>query len=124
DLETLRPATRAEPEPEPEPIGDDPDADRAPESGGIRAVTWIAYGVAAIGAGGAIYFGLQVNDAEDAYDENPNRDDLDRFNDNKLLTNVSLGVAVVGAGLGTFFLIQDLGSKPEKKARYRPPVDV
>lgn len=81
------------------------------KSGGIRAPTLIAYGVAAVAAGGAVYFGLQVNDAESSYNESPNRDDLDRFNQNKLFTNIGIGVAVVGAGVGTYLLIKDLGRK-------------
>ena len=96
---------------EPEDKVEKPPISAKPAEGGagLSAPTWIAYGAALAGAGAAVYFGLQVNDAEQAFDENPNREDFDRFNRNKLLTNVSLGVAVVGAGLGTYFLISDLG---------------
>ncbi|MEZ4224002.1 MAG: hypothetical protein R3B13_23845 [Polyangiaceae bacterium] len=93
---------------------DDSDAGKdaaSPGKKGISPLTWITLGVGVAGAGAAVYFGLQVNDAEDAYNAKPNRDDLDRFNQNKLLTNVSLGVSAVGLGLGTFFLIKDLGAK-------------
>jgi tetratricopeptide (TPR) repeat protein len=78
--------------------------------------TMVGYGVAVLGAGAAVYFGLQVNDAESSFSEAPNRDDYDRFNTNKLLTNISLGVSVVGAGVGTYFLLQDLSKKKQAEA--------
>lgn len=77
--------------------------------GGIRPPTIVAYSVAALGLAGTIYFGLQVNSAESDYDANPNQDDFDRFEQNKMLTNISLGLGVVAAGVGTFLLVQDLG---------------
>ena len=86
----------------------------------MRAGTVLVLGLTAVAAGGAVYFGLQVNDAEKKYKANPNRDDFDRFNKSKLLTNVSIGVAVVGAGVGTFLLIKDLNRKvPEKTSQKR-----
>lgn len=105
-----------------------PDADQGPsQKGGIKATTWLMFGVAAVAAGGAVYFGLQVNDAEKKYNDAPNQEDYDRFNRNKLFTNVSIGVAVLGAGLGTFFLLQDSGKKSETAQSARPrrlPFDV
>lgn len=116
-LAKLRPkseskAVAAEEEPveptEPVSSGDPaPDAPPPSKKPGIRAPTYIAFGVAALAVGGAVYFGLQVNDAEKKYNEKPNRDDFDRFNQNKLLTNVSIGVAAASAALGTYFLIRD-----------------
>jgi tetratricopeptide (TPR) repeat protein len=96
------------------------------QTGGIRPLTWAAFGLAAVGAGGAVYFGLQVNDAEQAYNDDPNQDDFDRFSQNKLLTNVSIGVAGVGAALGTVLLIVDLNRKPSKPPEpvALTPVDV
>ena len=55
----------------------------------------------------------QVVDARDSFESKPNRDDFDRFNQNKLLTNVFVGVAVVGAGLGTILLVNDLDTGGE-----------
>jgi hypothetical protein len=103
-----------------EPVKDDGKT----KKGGIRAPTWIAFGLAAVGAGGAVYFGLQVNDAEKSFNDNPNQDDYDRFNKNKLFTNVGIGVAVVGAGVGTYLLIKDLGRKPKKETSYRRALPV
>jgi len=78
--------------------------------------TMVGYGVAVLGAGAAVYFGLQTNAAESSFNETPNRDDYDRFNQNKLLTNISLGVSVIGAGVGTYFLLQDLSKKKAAEA--------
>ncbi len=103
--------------------GEDTGADAGAKAGGIAPLTWVALGVGVAGAGAAVYFGLQVNDAESAYNDKPNQDDLDRFNSNKLLTNVSIGVSAVGLGLGTYFLIRDLGKKEPATAR-RSFVDV
>jgi len=91
--------------------------------------TMVGYGVALLGAGAAVYFGLQASDAESSFNEAPNRDDYDRFNQNKLLTNISLGVSVVGAGVGTYFLVQDLSKKKKREAEaeadlHRVDVDV
>lgn len=83
---------------------------------GISPLAWVGYGVAAVGVAGAVYFGLQVNDAEASFDETHSREDYDRFNDNKLLANIGWGVAVVGAGVGTVFLIQGLGGEDEPAA--------
>lgn len=106
----------------------DPSQDQVPtKKGGIRATTWLMFGLTAVGAGGAVYFGLQVNDAEKKYNDAPNQDEYDRFNQNKLLTNVSLGVAVLSAGIGTVLLIGDLKRKepaPAPDARLRPRVTV
>ncbi len=102
---------------------EDAEADSASKAGGIAPLTWVALGVGVAGAGAAVYFGLQVNDAESAYNDKPNQDDLDRFNSNKLLTNVSIGVSAVGLGLGTYFLIRDLGKK-EPTTAGRSFVDV
>lgn len=127
DLVTLRPGEKSEPDDtSARPTEVEPPPDVGETKGGIRPLTWAAFGVAAIGVGGAVYFGLQVNDAEQSYNDDPNQDDLDRFNQNKLLTNVSLGVAVVGAGVGTFFLIRDLSGKKKTPAEPvgRVPVDV
>lgn len=85
-------------------------------SGGIRPVTWVAYGVGVLGLAGTAVFGLQANSAADSFDKSPNRDDYDRFNQDKLLTNISLGVGVVGVGVGTVLLLGDLkrtASEPE-----------
>jgi hypothetical protein len=113
NLMTLMPGEKTpDKDPTPDPI--DQPADVTAEKGGIRPLTWIAFGVAAVGAGGAVYFGLQVNDAEKAYNDDPNQDDYDRFNQNKLFTNIGIGVAVVGAGVGTVLLIGDLGKKKKK----------
>jgi hypothetical protein len=71
-----------------------------------------------------VYFGLQVNDAKKSFNDNPNQDDYDRFNKNKLFTNVGIGVAVVGAGVGTYLLIKDLGRKPKKETSYRRALPV
>jgi tetratricopeptide (TPR) repeat protein len=97
----------------------EPGHDEGPtKKGGVRAPTLIAFGVAAAAAGAGVYFGLQVNDAEKKYNDNPNRDDYDRFNKSKLFANVGFGVAIVGAGVGTFLLIKDLNRKvPAESAR-------
>jgi tetratricopeptide (TPR) repeat protein len=94
-------------------------ADASSKAGGISALTWVSLGVGVVGAGAAVYFGLQVNDAERAYNDQPNQDDFDRFDQNKLLTNVSIGVSALGLGLGTYFLIRDLGKKPQTSATRR-----
>jgi tetratricopeptide (TPR) repeat protein len=115
DLKTLLPGPGDEQRPPPPPGGEpDPTPEEPEAKRGIGAATWLAFGVAAVGVGGGVYFGLQVNDAEQSYNENPNRDDLDRFNQNKLYANIGWGVAAVGGVLGTIFLISDLsgGKKP------------
>jgi tetratricopeptide (TPR) repeat protein len=118
DLETLKPGKQQAADTGGattiEPLQDD-----AATKGGIRPLTWAAFGLAAVGVGGAIYFGLQVNDAEESYNGEPNRDDYDRFNQNKLLTNVSIGVAGAGAVLGTVLLIVDLN-----RGKKQPPEPV
>lgn len=76
--------------------------------GGIRPLTWVAYGVGVVGLAGTAVFGLQANSAANSYDANPNRSDYDRFNQDKLLTNISLGVGIVGVGVGTVLLLGDL----------------
>lgn len=120
DLATLMPRRGAKPETAPEAPKD---TVVTPEpSGGIQPRTFIAYGVGAVGLLGGVFFGLQVNAAEDDYNARPNREDLDAFNQSKLLTNISLGVGLVGVGVGTFFLVQDMkakGSTPQDSARAR-----
>ncbi len=102
---------------------DDAPIDTGPKKkGGIRAPTFIAFGLAAVGLGGGIYFGLQVNDAEKKYNDQPNRDDLDRFKKNKLFANIGFGVAAAGAITGTILLVLDLNRKPAKAQTHRPPV--
>lgn len=132
DLATLKPGGEKEPAPgggqegEPEP-DKEPVADAGPmKKGGVRAPTFIMFGLTAIAAGGAVYFGLQVNDAEKKYNEKPTREEYDRFNQNKLFTNISIGVAGVSAAVGTFLLIKDLGRKvpAEKSASKLPTVGV
>ena len=126
DVKTLAPTAKPTPDDPARPTEGVPTEDAGQEKSGVRPLTLAMFGVAAVGVGAGVYFGLQVNDAEDSYNADPNQDDLDRFNQNKLLTNVSFGVAIVGAGLGTFFLIQDLGrgkKKPAAAARFTP-VDV
>jgi tetratricopeptide (TPR) repeat protein len=86
--------------------------------GGIRPLTWVAYGVGVVGLAGTAVFGLQANSAANSFDQNPNRDDYDRFNQDKLLTNISLGVGVVGVGVGTVLLLSDL-----KRSRTAPQSD-
>ncbi|MBX3127243.1 MAG: hypothetical protein KF718_11045 [Polyangiaceae bacterium] len=102
-----------------EPESDAPMDAGPSKKGGVRALTWVSLGVGVAAGGAAVYFGLQVNDAESKFNERPNREDFDRFNDNKLYTNISLGVSAVGVGLGTVLLIGDLGRKaePEREAR-------
>ncbi len=80
----------------------------ATHGGGIRPLTWVAFGVGVVGAAGTVVFGLQANSAYDSYNASPNRDDYDRFNQDKLITNISLGVGVVGVGVGTILLVGDL----------------
>ena len=95
-----------------------PTEDQPPmKKGGVRAGTWLMFGLTAVAAGGAVYFGLQVNDAEKKYNDKPNKSDFDRFNQDKLYTNIGIGVAVVSAGIGMFLLVKDLNRKvPAKKA--------
>jgi tetratricopeptide (TPR) repeat protein len=89
-----------------------PTSDAGPrESGGVRAPTLVMFGLTAVAAGGAVYFGLAVNDSEKKYAEQPTREQYDRFNQNKLFTNIAIGVAGVSAGVGTYLLIKDLGRK-------------
>jgi len=116
DLSTLMPGSSDEPA----GAGDEPPPSDTPEpgpdqgttkKGSVRPTTWLMFGLTAVATGGAVYFGLQVNDAEKKYNESPNQDDFDRFSKNKLLTNVSIGVAAVSAGVGTYLLIKDLGRK-------------
>ena len=105
----------------------EPAADPGPtKKGGVRAPTLILFGLTAVAAGGAVYFGLAVNDAEKKYNERPNREDYDRFNQNKLFTNIAIGVAGVSAGVGTFLLIKDLGRKvpADKQSATAPRVGV
>jgi tetratricopeptide (TPR) repeat protein len=121
DVVRLMPMTDI-PDTPPPTTGDEPDMDRPPtKQGGVRAPTWIAFGVAAVGVGGAVYFGLEVNDAEKSFDDDPNQEDFDRFNDNKLYTNISIGVAAVGAGVGTILLITDLNREVPTAGQQRGP---
>ncbi len=89
--------------------------DAGAQQGGVRPVTWIAFGVGGVGAIGAVVFGLSANSAASSFDAQPNQTDYDTFNRNKLLTNVSLGVGIVGVGVGTVLLLRDL-----KKGRAAP----
>ncbi|MGE0326576.1 MAG: tetratricopeptide repeat protein [Polyangiaceae bacterium] len=132
DLSTLLPKRGTSPKPDETKPGDSVAIDTAPApAGGIRPITYVAYGVGALGVIGGVVFGLQVNSAESSYNENPNRDDLDRFNSAKLMTNISWGIGLVGVGVGTFFLIQDLkagsarsGGGDHAARTRRLPVDV
>lgn len=123
DLATLMPKVDTPSVPEsaaaPGPDETVPVPDEGPKkSGGVRAPTWIMFGLTAVAAGGAVYFGLAVNDAEKKFGEAPTREEYDRFNQNKLFTNIAIGVAGVSAGVGTYLLIRDLGRKvPAEKAR-------
>lgn len=108
------------------PAQDTPEA-----STGIRPLTWAAYGVGALGLIGGVVFGLQVNAAEDDYNQAPTQEALDRFKQNRLLTNIGFGVGLVGVGVGTFLLIQDLDGPSRVGQRGRwvagrvaPPVDL
>lgn len=126
DLATLMPRRQAMPAVSPTKPQDE---GITPTTGGeLRPQTFIAYGVGAVGLLGGVFFGLQVNSAEDDYLARPNREDLDSFKQAKLLTNISLGVGLVGVGVGTFFLVQDLkakGSTPSDSAAARSlPVDL
>jgi tetratricopeptide (TPR) repeat protein len=83
------------------------------DSATIRPLTWVAYGVGALGLAGAAAFGLGASSAADDFEAKyergePNQEDYDRFGRNKLLSNVCLGVGVVGAGVGTYLLLADL----------------
>lgn len=124
ELSSLMPgANKPEVEEKDEPVVDEPVGpvdDGANKKGGIRAPTFIAFGIAAVGLGGGIYFGLQMNDAEKKYNDEPNRDDLDRFKKSKLFANVGFGVAAAGAITGTILLVLDLGRKPKKAALSQP----
>jgi tetratricopeptide (TPR) repeat protein len=125
DLQTLEPGKSGTSDTT-TPTTIEPVPDSVPTEGGIRPLTWAAFGLAAVGVAGAVYFGLQVNDAEASYNDDPNQDDYDRFNQNKLLTNVSIGVAGVGAALGTVLLIVDVkrGKKNPPEPLGRAPIDV
>lgn len=107
-----------------QPIDTDPTpTDTGPtKKGGIRAPTFIAFGLAAVGLGGGIYFGLKVNDAEKKYNDDPNQDDLDRFKQNKLFANIGFGVAAAGAITGTILLVLDLNRKPAKTSLSTPVI--
>lgn len=111
DAGTARSVDLASLVPAPGPLKPGPETKgpaRTPQPGGISPLTWTAYGVGALGAFGTIYFGLQANSAANAFDARPNRQDYDRFNQSKLLTNISLGVGIVGVGVGTVLLLRDL----------------
>ncbi|MBK7586632.1 MAG: hypothetical protein IPI67_41405 [Myxococcales bacterium] len=124
-LATLKPGADDDPSAEPGKPDADPDEqptrDPGPtKSGGVRAPTLILLGLTAVAAGGAVYFGLQVNDAEKKFDDKPTREQYDRFNSNKLYTNIAIGVAGVSAAVGTYLLITDLGRKvPAEKSAPR-----
>jgi tetratricopeptide (TPR) repeat protein len=125
ELASLMPsAAKAEVAPsKDEPDTDEPagPVDEGPrKKGGIRPPTLIAFGVGALGLGAGVYFGLQVNDAEKKYNDDPNRDDLDRFKKNKLFANIGFGVAAAGAITGTVLLVLDLTRKPKAAALSRP----
>ena len=97
---------------------------RGGSGGGIRPLTWVAYGVGVVGAAGTVFFGLQANSAANSFDAHPNRDDYDKLNQDKLLTNISLGVGVVGVGVGTILLLGDLKRShkaPESDASHKRP---
>ncbi len=110
-----------------EPGGDAPEA-----HAGIRPLTFAAHGVGALGLIGGVVFGLQVNAAEDDYNQAPSQEALDRFKQNRLLTNIGFGVGLVGVGVGTFLLIQDLDGPKQvgqrrgfgSAARLSSPVDL
>jgi Tfp pilus assembly protein PilF len=112
DLAKLRPSGEKPPT---GPVVVDPVPEEKPPAQGakIRPVTWIAYGVGALGLVSAGYFALRANSAADDFETKfssgePNRDEYDRFNQSKLFTNIGLGVGVVGASVGTYFLLRDL----------------
>lgn len=114
---SAEPASAAPPKEGPAP----PPVAGPAEEGGVGLVTWIALGVGGVGLAGAGIFGLQVADAQSSFDERPNREDYDRFQQAKLLTNLSLAVGVLGAGVGTYLLVGDLGRAPERDARRPAP---
>lgn len=116
DLSSLLPAAKSVDHQHETSVGQD--HGKSAGGGGIRALTWVAYGVGAIGAAGTVVFGLQANSAANSFDANPNRADYDKFNRHKLLTNISLGVGVVGVGVGTVLLIGDL-----KRSHHAPQSD-
>jgi tetratricopeptide (TPR) repeat protein len=134
DLKTLLPAAEKNEKPKPPTTAGTgtidepgPGPDQTPmKKGGVRPLTIAVLGLGVVAAGGAVYFGLQVNDAEKSYNDDPNQDDLDRFKKNKLYTNVCIGAAVVGLGLGTFLLVKDLNRKVPAKAsaKRRQPISV
>ncbi len=87
----------------------------SPSKAGISPLTWVAYGVGAVGLGVGGFFGLQANGDKDDFNAAVDDGDgdgaqkaFDSFGDNK--RNANIGVAIGGVGLvtGTVLLITGL----------------
>jgi hypothetical protein len=96
-----------------------------PEAGGgVSFTTGLLLGTAVVATGAAVYFTIQVVDSRNAFDEHPSRQEYDRFQQKKLLTNVNIGIAIIAASVGTVLLVGDLDTddeaKPKPAALLRP----
>jgi len=108
------PAAKA-PEPEPPPAP-------APEAKPSRVspVVWVLGGVAVVGLGGFVGFGLSGRGKQsdlDACKPNCARDDVDSMRTSYLLADVSLGVALVATGLGAYLYVSG-GKKKQEQGVY------
>lgn len=102
-------AAPAAPKPEPPPTP-------APAPSRISPAVWVLGGVAVIGLGGFIGFGLAGKGQESDLDSckpDCKRDDVDAMRRSYLLADVSLGVALVAGGVGAYLYVS--GSKKQQE---------
>lgn len=84
-----------------------------PARRGPPVASWIAFGVAAAGAGGVALFGVRTLDAKDAYERAPTLARRDAFYTERTLTDVALGTAVVAAAVGIVLWVIDEPARHE-----------
>lgn len=98
-LELPRPVAPAAPEPEPEP-------EPVTSSSTINPLVYVLGGVAVVGLGGFVGFGLSGSSKEadlDACKPNCASDDVDSMRSSYLLADISLGIALAAGGAAAYF---------------------
>ncbi|MBK8994964.1 MAG: hypothetical protein IPM35_04325 [Myxococcales bacterium] len=102
-------AAPAAPSPEPPPAP-------APAPSRISPAVWVLGGVAVIGLGGFVGFGLSGKGQESDLDSckpDCKRDDVDAMRRSYLLADISLGVALVAGGVGAYLYVS--GNKKQQE---------
>ncbi len=88
----------------------------APAPSRISPAVWVLGGVAVVGLGGFVGFGLSGKSQEsdlDACKPDCTRDDVDAMRRSYLFADISLGVALVAGGLGAYLYVS--GNKKQQE---------